>query len=295
MRENEWYDPSATAHNILTWRSNHPQVNTSQIGENLLDSSYVSSNAELSAILDAIPQSIQDDAEALLNTLIRRLGIHDFYSANLMTYCEGYYRPTALPNTTYPLSSIHRNFTYCSPRSADFQFDPRAALQRDLNASGNSWLDVTTDLDWPSEIDQGLEAVHIVQRAAFIIYCVAIGLTGLAAAVSATSFFFSGRLSACANVLLSALTFLVLAIASALATAVAAVGEAAVNHYGGDVGISATAGGRFLGLTWAATACMLICVLWWTVDCCIGRRGRYKKNMAARRGEKGSFDKTSSA
>ncbi|KUI67273.1 SUR7 family protein pun1 [Cytospora mali] len=266
-------------------------VNTSQIGENLLSSSYITDHPEVTAIIDLFPQEIQDDAEALLNAVIRRLGIHDFYTANLMTYCEGYYEPTALPNASVSLGSISKNFTYCSPRSADFQFDPRAALQRDLNASGNSWLDVTTDLDWPDEVDQGLQAVHIVQRVAFVIYCIAIGLIGLATLVSVVSVLFSGRLSACGNVLLALLAFLVAIIASALATAVAVVGETAVNHYGGDVGISATAGGKFLGLTWGATGAMLVCVVWWSVDCCCGRRGR-NKSKAARGEKQGSLDST---
>lgn len=83
-------------------------------------------------------------------------------------YCEGYYEPRAVPNATVSRSDITRNFTYCSPRSANFQFDPRDALQRDLNASGNSWLNVS-DLNWPDEIDRGIDAIHIVQRVAFII------------------------------------------------------------------------------------------------------------------------------
>lgn len=63
---------------------------------------------------------------------------------------------------------IARNFTYCSPRSGNFQFDPREAIQRDLNASGNGWLNVS-DLNWPDDIDRGIDAIHIVQRVAFII------------------------------------------------------------------------------------------------------------------------------
>lgn len=83
-------------------------------------------------------------------------------------YCQGYYEPTAIPNETVSRSEITRNFTYCSPRSGNFQFDPREALQRDLNASGNGWLNVS-DLNWPDEIDRGIDAIHIVQRVAFII------------------------------------------------------------------------------------------------------------------------------
>lgn len=269
-------------------------MNTSQIGDNLLSSDYITSHPELTAILDLIPESIQNDAEELLNVLVRRLGIHDFYSANLMTYCEGYYEPGPVPNATLKLGSISRNFTYCSPRSADFQFDPRAALQRDLNASGNSWLDASADLDWPDQVDQGLKYVHIVQRAAFVIYCVAAGLIGLAALASALAAFLSGRLSACGNALLALLAFLLTAAASALATAVAFVGEAAVDKYGEEVGIEAAAGRKFLGLTWGATAAMLICVVWWSVDCCCGRGRRNKRARGPQDEKHGSFNTSSS-
>lgn len=263
-------------------------VNTSQIGQGILNSSYVDSHPELAAILDSIPPFLQDDAEDLLNEALQRLGIRDFYTANLMTYCEGYYEPKAVPNDTVSLGDITRNFTYCSPRSANFQFDPRDALQRDLNSSGNSWLNVS-DLNWPDEIDRGIDAIHIVQRVAFIIYCVSIGVIGLATLGSIISFAFSGRISACANIVLALIAFLVVAVASALATAIAVIGARAVDQYAEQVGVTADPGRRFLGLTWGATAAMLVCVVWWSVDCCIGRRGRRKRFS---RGEKyHSWDK----
>ncbi|KAL2290185.1 hypothetical protein FJTKL_00666 [Diaporthe vaccinii] len=263
-------------------------VNTSQVGQGILNSSYVDSHPELAAILDAIPPFLQDDAEDLLNTVLQRLGIHDFYTANLMTYCQGYYEPTAIPNETVSRNKITRNFTYCSPRSGNFQFDPREALQRDLNASGNGWLNVS-DLNWPDEIDRGIDAIHIVQRVAFIIYCVSIGLIGLATLASIASFAFSGRTSACGNIVLALLAFLVVAVSSALATAIAVIGARAVDRYAEQVGVTASPGRRFLGLTWGATAAMLVCLLWWSVDCCVGRRGRRRRFS---RGEKySSWDK----
>ncbi|KAI3394275.1 hypothetical protein diail_2922, partial [Diaporthe ilicicola] len=251
-------------------------VNTSQVGQGILNSSYVDSHPELATILDAIPDFLKGDAEDLLNTVLQRLGIHDFYTANPMTYCEGYYEPRAIPNATVPSSDITRNFTYCSPRSGNFQFDPREAIQRDLNASGNGWLNVS-DLNWPDEVDRGIDAIHIVQRVAFIVYCVSIGLIGLATLVSIVSFFFSGRLSACGNIFLALLAFLVVGVASALATAIAVIGARAVDNYAEQVGITASAGRKFLGLTWGATAAMLVCLFWWSVDCCVGRRGRRRR------------------
>lgn len=74
-------------------------MNTSQIGQGILNSSYVDSHPELAAILDSIPSFLQDDAEDLLNEALQRLGIRDFYTANLMTVSEflEIARPLSLP------------------------------------------------------------------------------------------------------------------------------------------------------------------------------------------------------
>lgn len=119
--------------------------------------------------------------------------------------------------------------------------------------------------------------------------CVSIGLIGLATLASIASFAFSGRMSACCNIVLALVAFLVVAVASALATAIAVIGARAVDRYAEQVGVTADPGRRFLGLTWGATAAMLVCLVWWSVDCCVGRRGRRKRFS---RGEKySSWDK----
>lgn len=107
--------------------------------------------------------------------------------------------------------------------------------------------------------------------------CVSIGLIGFTTLISIVSFFFSGRLSACGNIVLALLAFLVVGVASALATAIAVVGARAVDNYAEQVGITASAGRRSLELMWGATAAMLVCLIWWSVDCCIGRRGRRRR------------------
>ncbi|PNS18173.1 SUR7 family protein pun1 [Sphaceloma murrayae] len=248
-------------------------LNTSQIGQDALDSSLVNSNSDLANILDAIPESIQDRAEDLLNTVARRLGLRDYYSVHLMTYCEGFYEPGSVPNATLSASDIDRNTTYCSNRTAFFEWDPRDSLQRNLNESGNSNVNVS-DLNWPSQIDDGIRALHTVQRATFVIYCVAIGLIALATIAAIISIVFSGRLSACGNILLSFLAFLAIGVASGLVTAIVIIGVRTLNRYAEQVGIQAQRGTGFLALTWSATAAMFICVVWWTADCCIGRRNR---------------------
>ncbi|KAF4547597.1 SUR7/PalI-like protein 2 [Elsinoe fawcettii] len=252
-------------------------LNTSQIGQGALDSDLVTSNSQINDVLNLVPESVQDRAEDILNSVARRLGLRDYYSAHLMTYCEGFYEPGPLPNATVSLGDIDRNTTWCSNRTANFEFDPREALQRNLNESGNGNINVT-DLNWPSQIDDGLRALHAVQRATFIIYCVAIGLIALATIAAIVSIVFSGRLSACGVLILSFLAFIAIGVASGMVTAIGVIGVRVINQYAEQVGLQAQRGNKFLALTWAATAAMFITVIWWTADCCIGRRNRgYKR------------------
>lgn len=72
------------------------------------------------------------------------------------------------------------------------------------------------------------------------------------------------------------MAFLTIGIASAVATAVIVKAVDALNKYGKDIGISATKGTTFLGLTWGATAAMLLASILSIAQCCAGRRHRTK-------------------
>ena len=50
----------------------------------------------------------------------------------------------------------------------------------------------------------------------------------------------------------------------------------AINKYGNEIGVAATKGTTFQGMTWAATILMFLAAAAWVVDCCVGRRpGQY--------------------
>lgn len=46
----------------------------------------------------------------------------------------------------------------------------------------------------------------------------------------------------------------------------------AINKYGDDIGIAAYKGKKFLGMTWAATAVMLLASFLWIFECIVGHR-----------------------
>jgi hypothetical protein len=70
------------------------------------------------------------------------------------------------------------------------------------------------------------------------------------------------------------LAFLTLVIASIISTVIITKAVNAVNKYGADIGIAAYKGSTFLGMTWAATALMLLASVVWIAECCRGRKNR---------------------
>jgi hypothetical protein len=63
-----------------------------------------------------------------------------------------------------------------------------------------------------------------------------------------------------------------LGIASAISTAIMVKVVNAINKYGDGIGIAATRGTTFLGLTWGAVAAMLLAAILSTVQCIAGRK-----------------------
>lgn len=187
-----------------------------------------------------------------------------------MTYCYGQYTPAQAPNATLPLDDIHRNVTACSNQTAMFYFNPTQIIEDALNKSG---LDVTLDdIEWPADIQRGLDTLRIVSITAFVLYCVAIGLIFVSFFAALVAVFTAGRLSACVNLLVGILSFLAIGLASALVTAVIEKGGNVINEHGSKIGLEAEKGKKYMALTWAATGAMFVVVVLWVVDMCVGRR-----------------------
>jgi len=189
-----------------------------------------------------------------------------------MDYCSGSYTPGPVPNATLKKSKIHRNVTSCSNRTAMFSFDPTAALEKSLNDSG---VPITlAQLNWPKDLEKGVRALRTAFKAAFVLYCVGIGfcfLTLIACTFWTSQCSDGGRGTAALEILLAALAFLTLGIASAIATAVGVKGNNIIDKYGKSIGVSADRGNGFMGLTWAATGLMVLAALVGCLGCCMKR------------------------
>jgi hypothetical protein len=212
--------------------------------------------------IDSFKNWVEDEIKDGINSLAQILGVHDFYSAHIMTFCEGYYIPGPVPNDTVKAGSIHKNVTECSNKTAMFNFDPRKTLVTELNESTNGLVDLS-QLNWPDDIDHGLAALKTAQRAVFVFYCISIALIFVAMVMAAGSIFSSRRLIAAINCATDSLAFIAIVIASAIVTYIANKATSVINKYGDDIGVSADRGNKFLGLTWGATGAMFIAAIVW--------------------------------
>ncbi|KAI4701387.1 hypothetical protein J4E81_003127 [Alternaria sp. BMP 2799] len=248
-------------------------LNTSAIGQTLIQAPSEDSDSTLSSIINLIPDSITDSVTNEINEQIdefrERVGIEDWYSAHMLNYCQGQYEPGEVANATLSQGDISKNVTECAKSRATYKFDPTAIIQEAINKTG---VDITLeDLNWPDDIQNGIDALNALMAAMFVLYVIAICLIFITLLTSVLGIFIgNGRLTPCINFLLATLAFLAIGLASALVTAVAVKAVDIINEKGSDIGLNANWGGKFLALTWAATALMLIALLGWIASFCIG-------------------------
>jgi len=244
-------------------------LNTSRLGHTDV---FKTSNGN-SGFFSSLVNSLEGDINSLLNDVssdvARALGIHDFYTAHIMDYCDGYYEPnTTVTKQEHP----SENVTHCSNRTALFHFDPTAIIESELAPGIN-----LTDIHWPSEIEDATKSVELASKVMFIFYCIGIGFAGLAVIGAVWGVLANGRISASVNFTLDMFAFFTLALASIISTVVIVKAVNAINKYGADIGIAAYKGSTFLGMTWAATALMLLASIVWIAEFCRGRgRHAYK-------------------
>ncbi|KIW38544.1 uncharacterized protein PV06_09500 [Exophiala oligosperma] len=247
-------------------------LNISRIGHGSL---FNTTDGDGSA-LDNILNSLESDLNNLLNDfssdVATALDLPDFFNVHLMDFCEGTYKPNAT------VRNAKENITECSNRTVGFHFEPTKIVQEHL--PDGITLD---DIHWPDEITDSEKAVRVASVAMTALYIIGIAFAGIAVLGALAGIFVDGRLSAMVNFLIDVLAFLSIGIASAIATAVIVKAVHAVNKHGHDIGIAADKGGKFLGMTWAATAVMLLASVVSIAQCCAPR------SRSRRYGEKGSY------
>ncbi|ERF69489.1 hypothetical protein EPUS_01818 [Endocarpon pusillum Z07020] len=243
------------------------RLNTSQVGQglNLLGDSESSDRGGLGGLFDKGKDALQDvgnDAiDAASSAVTDALDIKDFYSAHLMTFCEGDFKPNAKD------PKAEEEVTACSKRKAFYTFDPTEIIESKLPEGLG-----LSDIKWPDEITNGVRAINMASRAMFFFYLIGIAAAGIGMIGAVFGLLAYEHKVALANLGVNSLGFICLGLASAIATVVIFRATQAVNDFGGDIGLAADRGTAFLGMTWTATILMLLATIGWVGEFMMGRR-----------------------
>ncbi|KAM5348401.1 hypothetical protein ACJ41O_008225 [Fusarium nematophilum] len=267
------------------------RLNMSMLGHNMLDSdSDASTNEEgddddsffdkVSDKWDEVKGDVKDEINNITGNiadeLAETLGISEWYSIHVLDACEGSYKP----NATSPGAGL--NVTNCTDSSPDQRFNLTEMLDHELEVGPFS-LNIA-DLNWPDEIQDALDMLNQTLLGLFILYVLGVGFSGLAMLACLAAFFlFTKRGVNSVNLVLATLAALALTIGSILVTVAGNKGVDKVNDFGDDVGVSASLGSKFLGLTWAAAALMIAATGYWVTQLCMMRRER-KREWKPRKG-----------
>jgi hypothetical protein len=132
-----------------------------------------------------------------------------------------------------------------------------------------------SDINWPDQIQDGLNALNTAMDATFVLYAIGIAAAGLAILTALVAFFMHGsRLISLSNWGLASIAFFALLIASIIVTVVQSKATGIINKYGNDIGVYAYKGGKYLILTWVSVAAMFLAMTAWVVEFCVGRRNK---------------------
>lgn len=123
-----------------------------------------------------------------------------------------------------------------------------------------------------------------VMLALFILYVLGLAFSGLGVIGSVAAFVIAGKRSiTLVNLIISLLAAVCIAVGSIVVTVAATKGVNKINDVGEDVGVEAEKGGKFLAITWAAAALMILATVVWAVLFCSAMRERKRARRAHRK------------
>jgi hypothetical protein len=167
-------------------------------------------------------------------------------------------------------------FLHSAANALPDHFNISQQISSELEAGGHH-LDLS-DIDWPSDIQDGLNALNIALNALFVLYAIGTASAGVSIFTSLMSLFLHGsHFVLFTNWGLASLSFFTLLIASLIITIVQIKAVDLVNKYGNKIGVYAYKGNKFLILTWVTVGIMLLAVTAWSVNYCIARRARNRE------------------
>ncbi|PGH30043.1 hypothetical protein GX50_07199 [[Emmonsia] crescens] len=223
---------------------------------------------------NVIPRTVPD--AALINSIARTIGLHDFYQVGLWNFCEGYTDGSGI--------------TFCSKPKQLYYFNPVEIILSELLAGATIAL--------PSEIDQALKIVRTASHwmfglfvASTVLIALCIFLTPLSVPSTLTPHTSKHRAVSkrifIPLVVLTFLTFFTTVAASLVATAMFTIFKIVFASKATEFNINAELGTSMLAFMWIAVGFVLLgfllhirSILAWCCCCCCRRgRSRGKKNV----------------
>lgn len=134
----------------------------------------------------------------------------------------------------------------------------------------------------PDDIKDAVNILNGFLLALFVFFVLGAGLAGLSVIFCLVAFISTSRLWIWVNVATAALAALALAVGSIITTVMAKRAES-INEKGQEVGITASAGTKFMAITWASFALMIIALFFWLIPQCHGRRSKSRNHRVADR------------
>jgi hypothetical protein len=219
-----------------------------------------SANSAAASALSKIEGELDGIADDIADKLADKLGIKEFYSLHVLDVCEGDFTP----NATTPGAGY--NVTNCTKPLKTAEYNITKMFDHELEV-GPFNLNLA-DLGFTSELQEEFDKIPRILLALAVVYILAVGFTGLACLASVAGILMlpvhgKSRAVVLANLGIAALGFLTLLAGSLVTTIGAKPAADKINDFGNDIGLAATVGGRFLGLTWAAVGLMVLVVGYW--------------------------------
>jgi len=197
---------------------------------------------------------------SLLADAQKDLKIEDFYTVYLWDYCSW---------------SGDTKYSYCSPKKAEFWFDPITVWGLNDTAGIESLI--------PKDLKDALDTYRDVSKWMFIVYVLALAATAVELLVGITAMF--SRWGSFFTTLISMLAFVFTLAASIIATILFSILSTAFNKEFKPYNITSSLGKSVFRTTWFAVAFSGLAAFFWffSICCCSGHRHSPYKG----RGDKG--------
>ncbi|SPN98597.1 uncharacterized protein DNG_01642 [Cephalotrichum gorgonifer] len=236
---------------------------TDEDEEGFLDGIVDGAKEKIGEAKDKVKDKFTDITNDLAEKMSEKLGIVDWYSLHITTFCQGEFVNGTDKDGGDENNKDSFDVKNCTSSKPGNRIDLNALLGESLSAGP---IDISLeDLSFPAGIQRQVAKLNSALQAVFVLYALAVGLTGLTILTTLASVFLPSfaALFTIANAVLSTVAAVNLALGSAVVTAATAGAAEALGDLGENIGVSAKVGQDFINLTWIAFGLVGVAAAYW--------------------------------